>query len=620
MAGIAGLWDQAAQHTADSLLGFALRMGETLRQSGADSNTVWIEATQGLALSHPHPAGEASRFVMAYAGTLYNQPALAAALRAAGHAVADESDPAVFQAALAAWGLTETLTRCNGSFAFALWDKESKTLTLARDRLGVQPLYWTQQGTQILFGSQLRALLQHPACSRTVDRLALAHYFRTGNVPAPDCIFAGVHKLPPATTLTFALEQEPQRATYWDLVARANTPPDTSLDYTTAVEQLHHLLRTVVKEQALQASSCGVLLSGGMNDNLVAALAQEASAQPLNSFALCFARDAGASSYTQAVAAHLGLTHTETHVTEAEAQAIIPSLLEINDAPLADSAQIPTLLLAKATRQQVAGIWSGMGGDEGFLGYSRYRALEELANYPPLFWYGIATASKILPPAYWNKIGQALPSRWQRPHLGDQLAKLAVLGYSEAADAYHYLTSQWQNPEEIVADITPLPRVLPYPAPEDPITAMQLWDTLGTLPDQALTRIDRANRSVNLAAHLPLLDHRVLALSWSLPRPYKLAHGTTKKILRSVLAGYLPQDLLRRAQPKMQVPLAAWLRGGLRDWAENLLSSSTLTAAGLEPAPIRALWAAHLAEQGDHQDQLWSVLIYSAWRQQWNIA
>jgi len=314
----------------------------------------------------------------------------------------------------------------------------------------------------------------------------------------------------------------------------------------------------------------------------------------------------------------VGTQHHEVCVTAMEAQEIIPLLPEIFDEPFADTTQIPAYLMAKLARQHGQHIFAGAGGNEGFLGHRRYCALEKLESYPPWLWQSITTVAALLPPAQWNRLGAALPARWRMPHLGDRLVKLTAVGSTDVADAYRFLTSVWQDPEHLVPGMTPLPPVLPYPVPDDPIAAMQLWDTMGVLPDKTLTKLDRINMAQGLEMCLPLLDRKVLSYSWSLPRSYKLDQGVTKRILRSILQKYVPDNLMP-CVPNPSMPLAAWLRGALREWAENLLAEPRLDEAGLESAPIRALWDDHLAERGNHHQQLWTVLMYVAWRQHWNV-
>lgn len=633
MCGIAGFFTPDASRSHEALADLVTRMNDSLRHRGPESGDAWVDAASGIALAHRRlaiidvtPAGAQpmvggqGRYVISYNGEIYNYKELAAELRANGHTISGGSDTAVLLAALATWGVERTLRNLNGIFAFALWDKQERRLVLARDRLGVKPLYWALADSQLIFGSELKALLEHPACPRTVDKHALAQYFRSGNVPSPYCIFAGVHKLAPATFLTYAPGQEPVLTRYWDMNHIALSTPQTSEDFATATDTLDELLKAAVKSQMVADVPLGALLSGGIDSTLVTALMQAQNPQPVKSFSIGFEYgDFDEAPYAKAVAAHLGTEHTEAYVTATEAQDVIPLLPEIYDEPFADSSQIPTFLVSQMARRQVTVALSGDGGDEGFLGYNRYRAWESLERYPPLAIAGAVFMAGLMPAERWNKLGAHLPSRLRVPQLGDKLVKLAMLGGSDVADVYRNLTSWWPETDHLVTGIAPLPPVLSYPVPDDPVAAMQLWDTLGYLPDDVLTKVDRASMAVALEVRVPLLDHRVIEYAWSLPRQFKLQGGVTKRILRAVLDKYVPRPLLERPKSGFGVPLAAWLRGPLRDWAEALLAERRLLDAGLDPVPIRAVWMAHLVERSNHQHQLWTVLMYLSWRNHWRI-
>lgn len=633
MCGIAGFWDSAARQPETVLRDTVAYMSDSLYHRGPDAGGVWVEATSGIALAHRRlavidlsPAAAQpmvsadGRYVITYNGEIYNYQALAAELRASGHVPPSGGDTAVLLTALAAWGPAITLPKLKGMFAFALWDRKERSLTLARDQLGVKPLCWAQFGSLLLFASDMRALLQHPDCPRRVERNALAHYFRQGNVPAPYAIFAGMHKLPPATMLTVRVGQEPQLTRYWDLNQIAVSSPACRLSFSQATDALQTLLRDVIKEQMVADVPLGTLLSGGIDSSLVTALLQEQSGRKVRSYSIGFDdADFDEAPYANAIAQHLGTEHTEAYVTPLEACEVIPLLPEIYDEPFADSSQIPSFLVARLARQQVTVALSGDGGDEAFLGYNRYLAWARMEQFPQPLWRALAGLSGYLTPERWNQIGLRLPERWRVPQLGDKLSKLAMMGNGDVADTYQALTSWWPEPEVLVAGITPLPPVLSYPAPDDSVAAMQLWDTLGYLPNDVLTKVDRASMAVALEVRVPYLDPRIIEFGWTLPRSYKLENGISKRILRQVLRRYVPDTLMDRPKLGFSVPLAAWLRGPLRDWAEHMLREDKLEEAGLEPEPVLAAWQEHLSERDSHQHRLWTVLMYIAWHQHWNI-
>lgn len=634
MCGITGFFDLKRTNGAHTMQQVAIRMGDSLRHRGPDAGGVWADAEQGIALAHRRlaiidlsPAGAQpmhsadGRFVISYNGEIYNFPALVKALRASGHEIpAGAGDTAVLLAAISVWGVLATLEQINGIYAFALWDRQQRTLTLARDRIGVKPLYWAEANGKYLFGSELRALLEHSDCPRRIDRQSLAHYFRAGHVPAPRSIFKDIHKLPPAHYLTLAADAAPRLACYWDLTALANAPKTAPASFAEAAEVMHGLLRDAVQGQMLADVPLGALLSGGIDSSVVTALMQSQSDRPVKTFSVGFGhQDFDEAPQARAIARHLGTAHTEIYVTEADTRAVIPQLPQIYDEPFADSSQIPTYLISRIARQQVTVALSGDGGDEVFLGYNRYRAWAQMERLPLLLRRALARACAAIPAEKWNRLGLRLPARLHIPQLGDKLAKFSAFGASDVAEVYRRLASWWPQPEELVSGAAAAPMALPEPAPDDPVAAMQYWDLSGYLPDDVLTKVDRASMAVALEVRVPLLDHRVVEYALSLPRDIHLEGGVTKRLLRAAAAQYLPPDLLARPKSGFGVPLAAWLRGPLKSWAEDWLAPDSLRDAGLNLAPIRRAWEDHLALRGNNQHQIWTVLMYLCWRHEWRV-
>jgi asparagine synthase (glutamine-hydrolysing) len=630
MCGIAGfLMPQGGN--AETLRAQAAAMGEAIRHRGPDGDGVWIDAANGVGFAHrrlsiidlttaaaqPMALSE-DGCALSYNGEIYNFLELTQELRAAGHEVRGEGDTAMLYAALKVWGVDKSLAKINGMFAFAWWDGARRQLILARDRLGIKPLYWAETLQGCLFGSELRALLAHPACSREIEPQALAHYLRFNNVPASAAIFKGIHKLSPAHKVTFAAGQAPVISCYWNLPQLVSQAVPATDDFTEATAQLKNLLRTVVGQHMIADVPLGALLSGGIDSSLVTALMQEQASRPVKTFSVGFeSTDFDEAPSARAIAAHLGTEHYETYVTAAEAQAVIPSLPKFYSEPFADSSQIPTYLVAKAAKQHVTVVLSGDGGDEGFLGYNRYRAWDSMERTPAWLLALVSSLTGLVSADRLNRWGQSLPPKLRVPQLGDKMMKLAALRQGDVADVYQRLTACWPEPELLLPDTTPLPPVLPQPVPDDPVAAMQLWDLLGYLPDDVLTKVDIASMAVALEIRVPLLDHRVLEYSLSLPRSMKLQRGVTKRILRQILKDYVPTELTERPKSGFGVPLADWLRGPLKPWAMDLLTGKNLLAAGLAPAPVLAVLHEHLSNHSNHQHRLWTILSYLSWRQEW---
>jgi asparagine synthase (glutamine-hydrolysing) len=621
-----------------------------INHRGPDSSGIWLDRDQRVALAHARLAiidlseagaqpmvSASGRYVVAYNGEIYNHAALRDQLAQAGFSFAwvGHSDTETLLACIEAWGLEEALRRTIGMFAFALWDRETRQLSLARDRLGEKPLYYGWQDTGgdavFLFGSELKALSAHPQFSAPVDRGALSLFMRHGYVPAPWSIYKDIHKLPPGSWLTLRLgEAEPVINRYWSAAdaAEAGLAAALRVGPQEAVDALDRLLLDAVKQQMVADVPLGAFLSGGIDSSTVVALMQAQSTRPVKTFTIGF-REKGYDEavHARAVADHLGTEHTELYVTPEEARGVIARLPSMYDEPFADSSQIPTYLVSELARRHVTVSLSGDAGDELFGGYNRYaitRSLwSKLKRVPRPVRGALAAALTSVSPEAWNAIAgllhPLLPRAARLSVPGDKIHKGAgVLASRSSADLYHGLVSLWREPASIVIGGEEPPTLLtggmPPLAGLNEIERMMALDTLTYLPDDILTKVDRAAMSVSLETRVPFLDHRVVEFAWRLPLEYKLREGQTKWALRQVLYRYVPREIIERPKMGFGVPIGDWLRGPLRTWAEELLSPARLSADGyFRPEPIRAIWAAHLKGQVNMQYQLWNVLMFQAW-------
>ena len=619
-------------------------MTASLHHRGPDDSAVWSDNAAGvhlgfrrLAIIDTSPAGAqpmasaSGRYVVCYNGEIYNAPALRAELTPGATNWRGHSDTEVMLAAIEAWGLEKALARFIGMFAIALWDRRERVLTLVRDRLGKKPLYWSLTGGTLMFGSELRALRCHAAFRAELDRDAIALYLRHGCFPAPRTVYRGVQQMQPGNLLRLADSGEPRIEPYWrlaDVYAQGKAKPFRGTD-SQAVDSLEAVLGEAVSERMVADVPLGAFLSGGYDSSAVVALMQRKSRRPVRTFSIGF-NEAGydEARHAKAVAAHLGTDHTELYVTPAEAQAVIPRLPGIYDEPFADSSQIPTFLVSQMARQHVTVALSGDGGDEVFGGYNRYEAgaaFERTAGWVPRSVRALAAAGiRCLPPATWDSITSPLPIRLRSSQFGDKMHKLAAVAALDGDGFYRRLVSQWSE----VAVLMPKARE-PMTAVTDPAVArlvpnfverMMYRDTLTYLPDDILAKVDRASMAVSLEARAPLLDQRVVEFAWSLPLNMKLRRGQKKWLLRQLLDRYVPRALVDRPKMGFGVPLDAWLRGPLRDWAENLLSERHLHETGIfELAPIRQRWNEHLSGRHNWQYALWPVLMFEAWRDQYGV-
>jgi asparagine synthase (glutamine-hydrolysing) len=541
------------------------------------------------------------------------------------------SDTEVLLEACALWGVEAALERTIGMFAFGLWDCQTRTLALARDRLGIKPLYYAQTSEGVLFASQLKAFRAVPSWKPSIDRDAIAGYLRYAYVAQPHTIYSEARKLPPGHILTLrrGLPQEPKA--FWDLraiAAAGQRRNDPEPDAQEAVEHLDALLRDAVKLRMIADVPLGAFLSGGIDSSMVVALMQAQSARPVKTFSIGFHE----AHYDEAkcakrVAAHLGTDHTEFYIEPRHAIEVIPSLADWFDEPFADVSQIPTYLISELTRRHVTVALTGDGGDEVFGGYNRYYwvpRLERLLNVVPRPFSRIsAQGLQAIRAEVWDKIFGSLPSAWRPAQPGDKVHKLAKLLALPSADAiYRRLVSQWEEPREIVTSGNEPQDALgdqsiaqEFP---DPLARMQLFDMMGYLPDDILTKVDRATMAVGLEGRVPLLDHRVVAYSWSLPGTFKVRLTGRKWLLRQVLARYVPSALVDRPKMGFGVPIGAWLRGPLRDWAEDLLSPTRLRDYGfVQVEPVRRAWLEHLSGHRNWDYRLWMVLMLQGWRERW---
>jgi asparagine synthase (glutamine-hydrolysing) len=644
MCGIAGLWEQRGRRPARAFAATAEAMTDTLVHRGPDAGDVWLDPDAGLALGHRRlsiidlsPAGaqpmvsSCGRFVISYNGEVYNADELRPELEAAGRRFRGYSDTEAIVEGAAVWGVEATIKRLIGMFAIALWDRRERTLYLVRDRLGIKPLYWAEFEGRLLFGSELKALRAEPSWAPELNRDALLSYMRFGYVPTPDTIYRRVYKLPPGTILRLSAGGAPEVTPYWSLhdIAREGQRARFSGDENEAADALDAMLRDAIRRRMVADVPLGAFLSGGIDSSTVVALMQAQSNRPVRTFSIGFhEREYNEGENAAAVARHLGTAHTELYAEPRHALDVIPQLADMYDEPFADSSQIPTYLVSKMTREHVTVALSGDGGDELFAGYTRYfrgQGLWQAIDATPRPLRALAARGILaLPPSAWSAVAEAIPEQRRPAQFGDKMHKLAgiLAGEPEASAFYRQIVSQWADPACVVRGAHERPGLLEdariRSLVPDFVERMQYLDTLTYLPDDILTKVDRASMAVSLEARVPLLDHRVVAFSWSLPPEMKAGGGVGKRLLRSVLDRYVPRQLVDRPKMGFAVPLDRWLRCELRGWAENLLDPLRLEREGiLNPTAICRRWTEHLAGKRNWQASLWTVLMFQAWKELW---
>jgi asparagine synthase (glutamine-hydrolysing) len=679
MCGFTGFLTNEAS-TLDALADIATQMAQAIAHRGPDDAGAWADANAGIALGHRRlsivdlsAAGHqpmhssSQRYVMTFNGEIYNHMDLRSALEAQGWSAPwrGYSDTETLLAGCEAWGLEETLRRSVGMFAIALWDTQTRTLQLARDRFGEKPLYygWTGAGENsvFVFGSELKAILIYPGFDNPVSREALALYMRFTYVPAPYSIYQDVYKLEPGCLMTIngtplagqsvaapsqALRPPAKQGRltlqrWWALADTVQAGVKQQYnDEMEAVSALERTLKDSVRMQTLADVPIGAFLSGGVDSSTIVALMQQQASQPVKTFTVGF-EEAGfdESPHARAVAKHLGTDHSELFVSAAEAQAVIPQLPQMYDEPFADSSQIPTHLVCKAARQKVTVALSGDAGDELFGGYNRYfwgpRIWNRLAWLPYPARQALGVAIHAVPMAGWDALSHPvnamLPGGKGIARAGDRAHKLAARlgGVRNLDDLYRSLVSEWQDPAQIVKGVAGFnkgvvlepPSLLEDPLPMEGVEQSQLRmmyrDSTTYLPDDILCKVDRAAMATSLETRVPFLDHRVAEVAWQLPLSMKIRGNEGKWALRQVLYKHVPRELIDRPKAGFAIPVGQWLRGPLREWAESLLAESRLKSEGyFHPAPIRIKWAEHLSRRRDHTPSLWAVLMFQAWLEQ----
>lgn len=638
MCGFTGFLDFRKRLGPDELRSTARDMALRIRHRGPDDSGEWVDAEAGIAFGfrrlsiidtsaagHQPMLSPSGRYVLMFNGEFYNfaevRKELPSGISFRGH-----SDTEVILAGIETWGLEATVSKMIGMFAFALWDRELQLLHLVRDRIGVKPLYYGKIGSTFFFGSELKAFTAHPAFAAEIDRTAVALLLRYGYIPTPHTIYSGISKLTPGAILSVASGKEPIETRYWsgaDVALAGLRSPFTGTA-AEAEQELDGLLRSAVGYRMVSDVPIGVFLSGGIDSSTVVAFMQAQSAQPVKSFSIGFHEQTyDEAKYAKAVARHLGTDHTELYVTPEEALAVIPKLPAIYDEPFADPSQIPTYLVSALARRRVTVSLSGDGGDELFGGYNRYflgRSVWDAIGWIPtaIRAAGGRTIGAIRP-GTWDRIFGVLPQRVRPSAPGDKIGKAAeVIGLASPDDIYRRLVSQWPASEQIVRGVGAGDSAHwddeRVQSVEDFTHRMMLLDLLTYLPDDIMVKVDRASMAVSLEAREPLLDHRLVAFAWRLPLHMKVRNGKGKWLLRRVLSRYVPADLMERPKMGFGLPIDQWLRGPLRDWADDLLDESRLRSEGiLDPEPIRRKWLEHRNGTRNWHYRLWTVLMFQLW-------
>lgn len=645
MCGIAGLYSFDPRPDRLQIHKTVERMTQALRARGPDGGDVWQDPDCPLVLGHRRlsvidltDAGKqpmespSGRFMITFNGEIYNFRDIRKELELSSDIkLAGESDTEVLLCALEQWGLEKTLQRIKGMFAFALWDRKARALHFARDRFGKKPLYVGWAGSNLVFGSELKALCAHPEFSRDVNRDALASYMRFGYVPAPLSMFARVVQVLPGTHISIDLgllragqDLLPLMEYYWNprdvVIGARENPIEKNND--AVVTEFESILSHSVQERMVSDVPLGAFLSGGIDSSTIVAMMQKDVSVPVKTYSIGFSESGyNEAEYAKEIAAHLGTEHHELYVSARDALDIVPHLPEIYDEPFADSSAIPTFMVSRFARESVTVALSGDGGDEMLGGYNRHitgpKAWKMVNNIPAFMRKDFSAMIRSVSPSTWDKM------RRNRPQFGAHMHKFSeILEKHFEGDVYLSLVSNWQKPKSLVMDGGEIN--IPLVDPDMQVEglgfseAMMYWDALSYLNGDILTKVDRASMAVGLEARAPLLDQRIFDYVWRLPLDMKIREGQGKWLLRQVLNKHVPEEMYNRPKQGFSVPIAAWLRGDLKDWAEDLLDEHELKAQGLlNYVQVREAWEEHQKGRGHHAGKLWCVLMFQAWHREW---
>jgi len=652
MCGICGYISSQVSH--EDGLSDLKRMANQLALRGPDNKSYWQseDAVVGLAhrrlsildLSeegHQPMISQHGKLIITFNGEVYNFQEIKHELETENKDVIfrGHSDTEVILAAIEYWGLKKALQKFNGMFAFALWNRETHELYLARDRMGEKPLYYGWVGKKFIFASTLNSLRQSTGFDPKVNHQALGLYLRHNYVPAPHSILNGVYKLQPGHTallVTKSHELHLSTQPYWSLIDayQTNNKISDDISLNTATNELETLLCNSVTHRMISDVPIGAFLSGGVDSSLIVALMQSISARRVKTFTIGFSEpEFNEAQHAKTIAEYLGTDHTELYISADQAMDVIPGMASIYDEPFADPSQIPTYLVSKLASDSVKVVLSGDGGDELFYGYKRYFTFESywknICKYPVEIRNLLARLINIVPKPVWeilvrlvHSIGISEKSRLT--HVSKIYELSDMLTYNNYSNMYQWVVAHWKRPEDVISNYTSCNILTSDFSHWSNIDCFQEWmtyyDSMYYLPDDILVKLDRASMAVSLEGRIPLLDHKIVEYAASLPMHIKTNNGNGKQPLKNLLGKYLPSELYEKPKKGFAVPIDSWLKNGLRDWAEDLLSKEQLNNDGyFDSKVVREKWHQHKSGQRNWHNQIWIILMFQNWLRQNNL-
>ena len=637
MCGISGYFSSNNSFSRNELLKISQKMNNSLYHRGPDSEGEWLEDDLSCLFSHRRLSiidltkngfqpmlSRSKRYVLCYNGEIYNCEELKKLLR---NKLSGHSDTEVILELFAQYGLESVINKIHGMFAFSLYDRKKKQLFLCRDRIGKKPLFWSKIGNSLVFSSELKSLMYFPNFQKRVNRNSISNFLRHGYIPSPNTIFKNTFKLEPGNILKIDLKTfSPKIKNYWSLEKVVKDRSFFEHSDRELIEKLDDLLTDSVSRRMIADVPLGCFLSGGIDSSVITAIMQKVSKEKVNTFSIGF----NESGYDEAIFAkkianHIGTNHTQVYVSSKDALDVVPLIPKVYDEPFADSSQIPTFLISSLARKSVKVALSGDGGDELFLGYNRYLIIEKIAwvlKLPNFIKKIICFAIKFFTPNQWNKLNNIFLNGVIPPQIGDKLYKFIKVLMNNKSSFYRQLISSWDNPDNLVINGYENKGLIwqnNFESLVDEFSEkLRLLDTLTYLPDDILTKVDRASMSNSLEVRSPILDHQIVEFSWNLKKKMLFRNDKSKWILRQVLKNYVPEEYFTRPKMGFGIPISDWLRNDLKNWSQDLLSDQIFKKYGfLNKEPIQKRWSEHLDMKNDWHSSIWSVLMIHAWAEEY---
>ena len=640
MCGISGIFSLSKKNP--EVIKLVQSMNNSLKHRGPDDSGVWNENDFSCILAHRRLSivdlsvtgkqpmiSQSTRFIISYNGEVYNIQELKKILTENNVTLRGHSDTELILELCEILGIENVLKKLIGMFGFALYDRKEKKIYLCRDRLGIKPIYWTLiKNNEFVFSSELKPLILHPLVSKKINRNTISNFLRHGYIPAPFSIYDNVFKLEPGKILEISKKDfNPKIQSFWNLQDIIKERKfDKKRNEQSYVTELDDLLNDSVSKRMIADVPVGSFLSGGIDSTTISAIMQKNSLNKIKTFSIGFKEsDYNEAVYAKEIAHYLGTDHNELYLTAHEAQEFIPLIPRYFDEPFADSSQIPTYLVSKMAVQKVKVALSGDGGDETFMGYNRYMIAENmdwifrLPNFFKRIIIGIITLGSS---NHWNMLSRIFPKKMIPPQLGDKLYKLVKILKDEEPDFYRVLVSSFDYPDSYLISGTEEKGMIWENNFESYITEyverLKLLDTLTYLPDDILTKVDRSSMAVSLEVRVPILDHRIVEFSWTLPKKIQIKKNQSKWILRQVLKKYIPEKFFERPKMGFGVPIDSWLRNDLKNWGSHLLSDEVFKKHKLlKKNDIQLMWRQHQSNEKNWQYPIWNVLMLHSWAEEY---